>query len=263
MIIDCFTFYNELDMLEHRLEYLYDHVDHFVLSECNYTHAGNPKPMYYADNIDRFAKYKDKIIYTPFIIDPNDYVFEQGKADGACWELERAQRRNLGNGIKQFNNDAIIIITDLDEIPNVDIFPRFKQDLKNTPVIRLGQQLFYYNLRCKTPILWTYSVVTTKQQVDIHGADWFRMNAVVPAYLDGGWHLSYFMSAEMIANKLANFAHQEYNTPEWKNIERIRDVVTNAKDPYGRVDELPLSLIPRDQFPASFLRVFAHFYDNP
>lgn len=262
MIVDCFTFYNELDLLEHRLEYMYDHVTYFVLSECNYTHAGYTKPMYYAENMDRYAKYNDKIIYVPFNIDPNDYKFERGVFGGSCWDLEKAQRDNLRKGIINFSDDTTVIITDLDEIPNIDIFPRFQEDLKHTPIIRLGQQLFYYNLRCKTPIFWTHPVVTTKQQVDIYGADWFRLNATAPAYMDGGWHLSYFMSPELIVNKLENFAHQEFNTPEWKNIDRIRDVVYNSKDPYGRDEEIPLSVVPKEQFPASFLRVFGHFYDS-
>ena len=62
MIVDCFSFFNELDMLECRLEYLYNHVDKFVICEANYTHSGIKKDFNYLNNKSRFAKYEDKII---------------------------------------------------------------------------------------------------------------------------------------------------------------------------------------------------------
>ena len=63
MIYDCFTFYNELDMLNFRFDYLYDVVDYFVLVEANYTHKGNRKKLFYGDNKELFKKYEKKIIH--------------------------------------------------------------------------------------------------------------------------------------------------------------------------------------------------------
>ena len=62
-IIDTFMFNDELDLLESRLEYLYDHVDHFVLVESNVTHRGAPKTIFYSLYKDRFEKYQDKITH--------------------------------------------------------------------------------------------------------------------------------------------------------------------------------------------------------
>ena len=62
-IVDCFTFYNELDLLQYRLAALYDYVDFFILVEANITHAGHPKPTYFIDNMHLFEKYRDKIIH--------------------------------------------------------------------------------------------------------------------------------------------------------------------------------------------------------
>ena len=56
-IIDCFTFYNELKILKFRLEYLYDHVDYFILVEGTLSHAGKPKELFYQNNKDQFEKY--------------------------------------------------------------------------------------------------------------------------------------------------------------------------------------------------------------
>ena len=70
-IIDCFIFYNELDMLKFRLEYLYDTVDHFVLVEMYKTHSGNLKPYYFNENKKLFEKYLDKIVH---VMVDDDYV---------------------------------------------------------------------------------------------------------------------------------------------------------------------------------------------
>ena len=53
-IYDCFNFFNELDLLEIRLNTLYDIVDYFVIIESNLTHSGEVKPFYYEDNKSRF-----------------------------------------------------------------------------------------------------------------------------------------------------------------------------------------------------------------
>lgn len=63
MIYDCFSFFNELDLLEIRLNTLDKVVDKFILFESTLTHTGNPKPLYYAENKDRFAKFSDRIVH--------------------------------------------------------------------------------------------------------------------------------------------------------------------------------------------------------
>ena len=63
MIYDCFTFFNELDLLEIRLKILNDYVDKFVLVEAAKTHSGLPKPLYFNENKQRFLPYQDKIVH--------------------------------------------------------------------------------------------------------------------------------------------------------------------------------------------------------
>jgi beta-1,4-mannosyl-glycoprotein beta-1,4-N-acetylglucosaminyltransferase len=62
-IVDCFTFYNELTLLEYRLATLIDVVDHFIIVEANQTHMGKPKELYYSNNMERYAKFSHKIIH--------------------------------------------------------------------------------------------------------------------------------------------------------------------------------------------------------
>ena len=92
-IIDCFTFYNELDMLELRLNELNEVVDYFVLVECVKTHANNDKELYFENNKDRFSKFLDKIIH----IIVKDNIPQTSNA----WDIENYQRRGIDQGIKQ------------------------------------------------------------------------------------------------------------------------------------------------------------------
>ena len=62
-VYDCFIFFNELDLLELRLETLDPYVDHFVISECDSTFSGEDKPFYFEENKEKFSKFLDKIIY--------------------------------------------------------------------------------------------------------------------------------------------------------------------------------------------------------
>ena len=74
MLLDCFTFFRELDLLEGRLEYLYDVVDYFVIVEADITHAGNKKELNFLNNIKRYKPYLDKIIYQPISIDTTPFM---------------------------------------------------------------------------------------------------------------------------------------------------------------------------------------------
>ena len=73
-IYDCFNFFNELDILELRLNILYDYVDYFVIVESSVTHSGQPKPFYLEENKERFAKFWDKIIIFKVVDTPEDFV---------------------------------------------------------------------------------------------------------------------------------------------------------------------------------------------
>ena len=61
-VYDCFPFFNELDILEVRLQELWDTVDNFIILEASTTYVGNPKSYLFDENKDRYAKYMDKII---------------------------------------------------------------------------------------------------------------------------------------------------------------------------------------------------------
>jgi beta-1,4-mannosyl-glycoprotein beta-1,4-N-acetylglucosaminyltransferase len=121
MLLDCFTFFRELDLLEGRLEYLYDVVDYFVIVEADITFAGNKKELNFLNNIKRFKPYLDKIIYQPISIDINQFIdsinVDKSSLESFNWKIEYAQRSHIDNILKLFDDDSYVIISDLDEIP--------------------------------------------------------------------------------------------------------------------------------------------------
>ena len=153
-VFDCFTFYNELDTLHVRFEELYDFVDYFILCEAPLTHRGKEKPLYFHENKDRFSKYNDKIVH---LIDTEMPKLDPSKVDDP-WIRDTHQRNYLNNGLLKFdlkNNDQIIL-SDLDEIPNVETL---KKKLPVNWVYSLEQDFYYYNLHNKLKKKWRLSKV--------------------------------------------------------------------------------------------------------
>ena len=119
-IVDTFIFYNEIDMLKFRLIELNDYVDYFVLVEATHTFAGNPKKLYFNENKDIFAKYKDKIIHIVVGDIPNTTNAS---------DRERHQRNCIKIGVDRLNllEKDVIIISDVDEIPNTSLLDDIKK----------------------------------------------------------------------------------------------------------------------------------------
>ena len=119
-VVDCFLFYNEVDMLQFRLKEHYDHVDYFVIVESDKSFTGNKKEFNFIKHKSLFKDYLDKIIYVKI---GRDSVFDDP------WKEEKHQRDCLGIGINKLDlvDEDIIIISDVDEILNVDIIPLLKE----------------------------------------------------------------------------------------------------------------------------------------
>jgi beta-1,4-mannosyl-glycoprotein beta-1,4-N-acetylglucosaminyltransferase len=263
MIIDCFTFYNELDMLECRLDYLYDKVDKFVLVEASITHSGKTKPMYFAENNERYSRYLDKIIYVSIDIDPSQYNWKHDQSknfDNASWQVENLQRNGILKGIKDLPNDAVIMISDLDEIPNKDAIDRAIRMLNHKVVVSLETKFFIYNLGQHLLELWPATTITrndtftkknTKPQALRDGKD---RNMLIK---NGGWHITYAGDVDAIRTKVMNFAHQEYNNEKFTDPSYIEQQIRLGQDLYGR--PFPVVKVDINQFPENFLKCFGRY----
>lgn len=251
-IIDCFTFYNELDLLEYRLDILNDVVDFFVLVEATKTHVGYDKDLYFENNKSRFDKYLHKIVHTvDNELKSNDELDMQ---KGEQWQNENRQRNSINVGISMLNNniqlndDDIIIISDLDEIPNPKTLYALKTEKFDIDYIPLELDLYYYDIQHRISTNWYASIIVKYKKYITHPVpqDYRNHLNIQPYFIkNAGWHLSYFGSTDFIKNKIQNYTHQENNIPQFTNSDHINDCIQNNKDLFNR--NILMEFIPINQ----------------
>ena len=224
MIYDCFTFFDELMLLEIRLKELSPVVDKFVLVEATHTHSGWPKPLYYDDVKDNeiFGPYKNKI--THLVYDP--YVFAQDR-----FANDRNQRNYIALGLENAQPDDIIIVSDIDEIVDHRAVALMKD--YHCPV-HLRMKLFYYFFNCRANQDWLYSAFCRFKNYS--DADSLRLGKPDAVITNAGWHFSYLVPPEDIPKKLEAFAHAEFDTDYHKNTDRLKKCVENNEDIFERSD---------------------------
>jgi len=235
-IVDCFTFYNELDLLYYRLNLLYDYVDYFILIEANATHAGHAKPMYYADNMHLFKKFHSKIIHMvadlPFKAPNIDY------SKNEQWVNENFQRNCIKQCVQMetvgLSNSDLVMISDLDELIDPQRLVEFRDgSLLAYKGFTLSQDMYYYNLHCKNTWFWGKAKIVTYEYLLQNTPEQLRQGEL-PLLERSGWHLSYFGDVAFIRNKLLEFGHQEYNSPDYTDETIIAKRLENCADLFGR-----------------------------
>jgi beta-1,4-mannosyl-glycoprotein beta-1,4-N-acetylglucosaminyltransferase len=269
MIIDCFTFFNELDILEGRLEYLYDTVDYFVIVEADITHSGAAKPMKYAENIRRYHKYSNKILYMPVSIDPCQYNLDYRPATfeptAPQWSVENLQRNHIAKALALFPDDAVVSISDADEIPSKSAIEQAKNILGGkTEAYCLEQEVFYYNFRQMTITGWIPGALVTNRhakRVTPQGVRNAAMWGQLPRISYGGWHLSCWGSPEDISYKIVNFAHQEFNSPKFTNVDTIQQRISDGRDPFDRGSMIRVDPMSLPKLPHEIIRIFGKEFD--
>jgi beta-1,4-mannosyl-glycoprotein beta-1,4-N-acetylglucosaminyltransferase len=228
-IYDCFMYYDEDLLLDIRLNTLNKYVKKFVITEATYTHNGNKKKLNF--NIQNFKKFKDKIEY--IVVDQQPPNIKKLNDNDSKETLEEKkilngmardyfQRENLKKGLHNIDKDDLIIVSDLDEIPNLENLNINK--LKNNIII-FQQKMFYYklnllyenfiwagskavkyknfispqwlrNIKSKKYPFWRLDIFFSKKKYsNLHYIN------------DGGWHFTCIRKPEDLEKKLLNFAH--------------------------------------------------------
>jgi len=242
-VYDCFTFFNELDLLEVRLNELDSIVDYFVIVEGTRTFQNNPKPMYYLDNIDRFAKFTHKIIRVEV---------SEDQYGANPWDNENKSWNSISKGLHQANDGDIIMISALDEIPRNQSVLQAIQG--NSFPVCINTKFFYFHLNTmyandvwgnwtedwKGPYVTTYNLLN---KGGIHG--FVAERAGIPAIGDG-WHYSFLGDAKNAVNKVHSYSHSECNhfTEEFYD-QQIKDL----KDVFGRSDVKFFGFYPMENLP--------------
>ena len=230
-IYDCFTFFNELEILELRLASLYDVVDKFVIVEADKTHANIPKPFNFYEHVHDYEKYLPKIHY---IMDKSVVPYK-GVGD---WSIENNQRNTIMKGLDDAAPDDLIMISDVDEIPNPATIKTIRESFTDktkhvdfvafydtTPYTKnklvefhsgtrvstfldlcpLGcQQKFhsyYFNWVCRS-LRWSGTVIGKFKHMK-SPQDFRLAREVLPRILEGGWHFSNMGGVDKVIEKMA------------------------------------------------------------
>ncbi len=215
-VYDCFPFFNELDLLEVRLNELYDVVDYFVIVENPLTFSGNPKPLYFEENKKKFSKFSDKIIH---IIGAKVEVAKD------AWEREAKQRNDILLGLKDAKDKDIVIISDVDEIIKKEKIKEIKEMISNKKdPLRLGLKMYRYflNRRDMEIDIWWLSYATTYQTLKTASPQYFRtQNQYLYSLNDAGWHFTSLGWIKEYVYKLNSWSHVERNTHKNKDPYRL------------------------------------------
>ena len=239
-IYDCFSYWDEDLLLDLRLNILNDYVDYFVIVEGNKTWQNNPKKLNF--NINKFSKFKKKIIYIP--------VKDMPDGDNP-YLRENFQRNCISRGIEKSLQDDLILISDLDEIPNPKKINNFNKKMKYAA---FKQRHFYYkiNLQSKENPYWHGSRICVKKYLKspqwlrelkfkkrpIWRLDKARLNNIID---NGGWHFCNLKSPEELLYKYKNLC--ETNDPvvfkerinsKFLDIDQIQKSIEEQVDLLGR-----------------------------
>lgn len=197
MIIDCFTFFNELDLLEIRLHTLDSVVDYFVIVEANKTQTLKDKPFYFEDNMARFSEFLPKIIYVK--------VENCPKENDHLWKMENFQRNQIKVGLERLNlsiNDKIMI-SDLDEIPNPEVV-RAIAEKEDIHILAFDMSFHAYYANLVSPNKGWIGTVLLKNEVlqAIEPQDVRNIKDKAPRVVNAGWHLSWLGGIDKVYEKL-------------------------------------------------------------
>jgi len=225
-IYDCFTYFNEEEILRIHLEEMDSAADYFVIVESSETFTGKEKPFYFDDIPNWIDRWKDKIIRVRLDGFPHRNM--------TTWERETFQRNAIMQGLHGANGRDVIIIGDVDEIPRAS-----KIKLFSRPGKRLRTQLdvdqFFWNFNWKVPQHCNQGARPVLVTIDDMNATPQELRAMqVPRVPNAGWHFSFFSDCEKIKTKIESFAHSEYNLDEFKEQEKILYRIENGVDPFDR-----------------------------
>jgi hypothetical protein len=233
-VFDCFTFFNELDLLEIRLHELDDVVDWFVISEANMSHSGKPKEYTLLENWERFKPWHDKI---------RRIAVDDFPETNNSWVREKFQRDALARGLTDLESDDLVIVSDLDEIPRAEIIEAIKEDENKYERYVLQVPLFRYKfnfLKWYQPVVNNQMIVTRANVFTNPERERDYTHAWLPPAPDvvylphAGWHFSYLGDDKTAIHKLQNFAHTEQNVPEIVNRFSIERMIRQKTGPNPR-----------------------------
>ena len=259
-VYDCFMYYDEDTVVDIRLNCLDPYVDKFIIVESKFTHSGKKRNLLF--DINKFNHFKNKISYFVLDHEPNGIEVVNDKDDEDlkshkyifnAIKRENYHRNYIVTGLKEANPEDIIMVSDADEIPNLE-----KLDLKKikSKLIFFQQKMFYYKLNLYMDSFNWFGTKVCKKK-DLISPQWLR-NIKDRTYSfwridtlfskvkyqniyfvnDGGWHFSNIKNAKALEEKLKSYLHHREFDIEPLSVEKIDKIINEKKPIYDlKVDQ--------------------------
>jgi len=237
-IFDCFQYFNEDHIADLRFNILNKFVDKFVVVESTVNHQGKPKKLHF--DIHKYKKFKHKINY--IVVDDTPENIKKPHEGGESL-VEQHQRNSIMKGLKNANDNDLIILSDVDEIPDLNKLGEYD---KNKYAV-FSQKMFMYKLNFLNlkENGWHGSKICLKK--NFKSPQWLR-NLKFKKYpfwridktrnlqiiKNGGWHFAYLQTPENISKKIKSFAHGEFNKNDITNQESISMKIKKGQDIFQR-----------------------------
>jgi|TARA_B110000914_G_scaffold23236_1_gene17330 beta-1,4-mannosyl-glycoprotein beta-1,4-N-acetylglucosaminyltransferase len=248
-------YFDEEVVLDVRLNVLNQFIDYFVIVESRFTHKGDPRNLKF--DLKKFNKFKDKIIYLIYedqpkeieIINNEDGDYEKTKKyiSNAIYR-ENSQRNYIKKGLVEAEDSDIILISDVDEIPNLSSVNFNKI---NEKIILFKQEMFYYKFNLHLPnLVWSGTKACKKK--DLLNPQWlrnikdrkysfFRIDTLfsktkyksIKIFNNGGWHFTNIKTAKEIEYKLKSYLHHREFDVNPLTINQIDEIIKNKKAIYN------------------------------
>ena len=253
-LYDCFMYFDEDLLLDLRLNSLNKFVKKFIITEATYTHNGSKKELNF--DINKFKKFKDKIVYIVVDKHPENILelVEDETKDQRAEKLilngmarDYFQRESLNKGLTNISNEDVILISDLDEIPNLETFDFSK--IRNNIVI-FEQKMFYYKLNLLyedfkwlgTKAVKYKNFLSPQWLRNIKGRKYpyWRLDTLFSKKKysnllfvnNGGWHFTCLRTAEELEKKLLNFAHHYEYEESGLKVDDLKKLITEKRVMY-------------------------------
>ena len=259
-IYDCFMYFDEDVILALRLNILNPFIDYFVIVESTFNHKGEKRKLKF--DINKYKKFENKIIYLIFDEEPSgiEKVFDTDNEGEVSRKLilnaasrENGQRNFISKGLERANEKDLILISDVDEIPNLE---KINWNTLKDQIVLFKQDMFYYKLNLRLPdLIWSGSKACRKKylkspqwlrNVKDKKYSFFRLDTLfsekkyinIKFINNGGWHFSNIKTAAEIEYKLKSYLHhREFDLNPISESE-IEDIIKNKQAIYDlKVDK--------------------------
>ena len=279
-IYDCFVFFNELDILDIRLNVLDEEADYFVLVESTRTYTGQPKELVYEQNKDRFARFKDRIIHV--------VVDDMPEQTESTFTREELQRSAIGRGLANAQPDDLIIVSDVDEIPKPHMLHEARKNaaghityfegvyyhfylnwrLADRKDLMTSRMIEYKNFRDGWLLRTTKGLRSASMPAWAEYLMWlpyaaYRHRAFLRRQVcrEGCWHFSFMMSPDEVRRKLSAYKAPDRLQAKESRAELVEDRISRRRSMFDTEIVLaPMSELP--DYVRKHARKFKHMIDE-